>query len=91
MMTTGCIPWSDDPTVSLPAIASLTSLTNILIKSVHSAWPEPYRRRHLLRLWLRDPAGRPLPKEQQGSRSDRSVQIQGLKMIAPLDVETAAE
>jgi hypothetical protein len=37
MMTTGCIPWSDDPTVSLPAIASLTSLTNILIKSVHSA------------------------------------------------------
>ena len=40
-MTTGCIPWSDDPTVSLPAIASLTSLTNILttilIKSVHSA------------------------------------------------------
>ena len=54
-------------------------------------WPEPHRRRHLLRLWLRDPAGRPLPKEQHGSRSDRGVQIQGLKMIAPLDVETAAE
>jgi hypothetical protein len=53
-------------------------------------WPEPHRRRHLLRLWLRDPAGRPLPKEQRGSRRDRGVQIEGLKMTAPLDVEVAA-
>jgi hypothetical protein len=50
-------------------------------------WPEPHRRRHLLRLWLRDPAGRPLPKEQRGTRRDRGVQIEGLKRIAPLDVE----
>ncbi len=49
-------------------------------------WPEPNRRRHLLRLWLRDPGGRPLPKEQRGTRRDRGVQIEGLKMIAPLDV-----
>jgi len=53
-------------------------------------WPEPDRRRHLLRLWLRDGAGRPLPKEQRGSRRDRGVQIEGLKMVAPLDVEVAA-
>jgi len=53
-------------------------------------WPEPHRRRHLLRLWLRDGAGRPLPKEQRGTRRDRGVQIEGLKMIAPLDVEVAA-
>ena len=53
-------------------------------------WPEPHRRRHLLRLWLRDPAGRPLPKEQRGSRRDRGVQIEGLQPIAPLDVEVAA-
>jgi hypothetical protein len=53
-------------------------------------WPEPQRRRHLLRLWLRDPAGRPLPKEQRGTRRDRGVQIEGLRMIAPLDVEVAA-
>ena len=53
-------------------------------------WPEPKRRRHLLRLWLRDPAGRPLPKEQRGSRRDRGVQIEGLARIAPLDVEVAA-
>lgn len=53
-------------------------------------WPEPHRRRHLLRLWLRDPAGRPLPKEQRGTRRDRGVQIEGLKMFAPLDVKVAA-
>ena len=53
-------------------------------------WPEPHRRRHLLRLWLRDPAGRPLPKEQRGTRRDRGVQIDGLAMVAPLDVEVAA-
>ena len=53
-------------------------------------WPEPHRRRHLLRLWLRDPAGRPIPKEQRGTRRDKGVQIDGLKMTAPLDVEVAA-
>ncbi|HEY2228226.1 MAG TPA: TauD/TfdA family dioxygenase [Xanthobacteraceae bacterium] len=52
-------------------------------------WPEPHRRRHLLRLWLRDRSGRPIPKEQRGSRRDRGVQIEGLKMCAPLDVEVA--
>jgi Taurine catabolism dioxygenase TauD, TfdA family len=53
-------------------------------------WPESHRRRHLLRLWLRDSAGRPLPKEQRGTRRDRGVQIDGLKMFAPLDVEVEA-
>jgi hypothetical protein len=53
-------------------------------------WPEPHRRRHLLRLWLRDPAGRPIPVQQRGTRRDKGVQIEGLRMIAPLDVEVAA-
>jgi hypothetical protein len=53
-------------------------------------WPETHRRRHLLRLWLRDPAGKPIPKEQRGSRRDRGVQIEGVRPIAPLDVEVAA-
>jgi hypothetical protein len=53
-------------------------------------WPEPHRRRHLLRLWLRDPSGRPIPKEQRGTRRDKGVQIAGLEMTAPLDVEVAA-
>jgi Taurine catabolism dioxygenase TauD, TfdA family len=53
-------------------------------------WPEPHRRRHLMRLWLRDPAGKPIPVEQRGSRRDKGVQIEGLEMVAPLDVEVAA-
>jgi hypothetical protein len=53
-------------------------------------WPEQHRRRHLLRLWLSDPIGRPIPKEQRGTRRDKGVQIEGLKMIVPLDVDVAA-
>jgi hypothetical protein len=53
-------------------------------------WPELDRRRHLLRLWLRDSTGRPIPQEQRGTRRDKGVQIAGLKMTAPLDVEVAA-
>ena len=53
-------------------------------------WPEPHRRRHLLRLWLRDPVGKPIPVEQRGTRRDKGVQIAGLKMVVPLDVEVAA-
>jgi len=53
-------------------------------------WPEKHRRRHLLRLWLRDPTGKPIPKEQRGSRRDRGVQIEGVERVAPLDVEVMA-
>jgi len=53
-------------------------------------WPDLHRRRHLLRLWLRDPSGRPIPVEQRGTRRDKGVQIEGLKMVAPLDVEVKA-
>jgi hypothetical protein len=53
-------------------------------------WPEPHRRRHLLRLWLRDTAGgRPIPADQSNSRRAKGIQIDGLKMVAPLDVEAA--
>jgi hypothetical protein len=53
-------------------------------------WPDPARRRHLLRLWLRDPNGRPIPKEQREGRFGRGVNIKGVKRIAPLDAEVAA-
>jgi hypothetical protein len=52
-------------------------------------WPEPARKRHLLRLWLYDPAGRPIPKEQREGRFGRGVNVQGVKRVAPLDVEAA--
>lgn len=56
-------------------------------------WPEPERRRHLMRLWLAIPQARPLPPvfaERYGSVTpgDRGgVMIKGAKLAAPLDAE----
>jgi hypothetical protein len=53
-------------------------------------WPDPARRRHLLRLWLRDPNGRPISKEQREGRVGTGVNIKGVQRIAPLDAEAEA-
>jgi hypothetical protein len=53
-------------------------------------WPEPERKRHLLRLWLHDPAGRLIPKEQREGRFGRGVSVKGVARVAPLDVDAAA-
>jgi hypothetical protein len=53
-------------------------------------WPEPQRKRHLLRLWLSDPSSRPLLKVVREGRTGRGVQLKGVKLIAPLDVTDAA-
>lgn len=53
-------------------------------------WPEAARKRHLLRLWLSDPSSRPLLKVVREGRTGRGVQLQGVKLIAPLDVVDAA-
>ena len=47
-------------------------------------WPQAGRRRHLLRLWLRDPHGRPVTEAQRMGRTGRGVMIDGLRKIAPL-------
>jgi hypothetical protein len=52
-------------------------------------WPDQDRRRHLLRLWLRDTAGRPIPKEQREGRHGKGVQIAGMRLVAPLDAAAA--
>jgi hypothetical protein len=55
-------------------------------------WPEPERRRHLLRLWLAPPEARPLPEvfvERYGSVTpgDRGgVVVRGTRLVVPLDV-----
>jgi alpha-ketoglutarate-dependent taurine dioxygenase len=55
-------------------------------------WPEPERRRHLLRLWLAPPGARPLPEvfaQRYGSITpgDRGgVMVRGTRLVAPLDV-----
>ena len=53
-------------------------------------WPEPERKRHLLRLWLSDPVGRPIPPEQRKGRAGRGVKLEGVSLIAPLDVTEEA-
>lgn len=56
-------------------------------------WPEPERKRHLLRLWLAPPQARPLPivfAERYGSviPGDRGgVVAQNGRLVAPVDVE----
>jgi hypothetical protein len=56
-------------------------------------WPEPERKRHLLRLWLAPPSARPLPpayEERYGSVTpgDRGgIIVKGTKLTAPIDAE----
>jgi hypothetical protein len=52
-------------------------------------WPEPERKRHLLRLWLFDPENRPIPQEQRQGYRGRGVLPAGVKLNAPLDVHEA--
>jgi hypothetical protein len=46
-------------------------------------WPEPERRRHLLRLWLGTGGARPLPPEFQ--RQAQGIPFKGRATVAPLD------
>lgn len=49
-------------------------------------WPEPSRKRHLLRLWLSDLEGRPIPPEQRVGRSGRGVTLE-VRPNVPLDMD----
>jgi hypothetical protein len=50
-------------------------------------YPEPERRRHLMRLWLNDPVGRPLPPGYKDNIS--GIEIDGTVRTAPLDMVEA--
>jgi hypothetical protein len=56
-------------------------------------WPEPERKRHLLRLWLSPPNARPLPPvyaERYGSLDPGNrggVMVAGTRLTAPLETE----
>lgn len=56
-------------------------------RSAYEDWPEPHRKRHLLRLWLRDPAGRPLPDSVR--ENFVGVEVKGTKHCAPTDLMLA--
>ncbi|MGH9761060.1 MAG: TauD/TfdA family dioxygenase, partial [Blastocatellia bacterium] len=57
-------------------------------------WPEPDRKRHLLRLWVAPPGARPLPEvfaERYGSigPGDRGgVIVKGIKAVVPFDTNS---
>jgi hypothetical protein len=48
-------------------------------------WPEPDRRRHLLRLWVSDPAARPVPEIYRKIIS--GINVEGVEPNTPLDVD----
>jgi len=51
-------------------------------------WPEPDRKRHLFRLWLRDPGCRPVPDATRENFD--GIEVEGFRPWAPLDAEQAA-
>lgn len=53
-------------------------------RSAYEDWPEPARKRHLLRLWLRDSHGRPLPSTVR--ENFIGVEVAGFKPTVPLEL-----
>lgn len=66
-------------------IQFLNNFVMLHTRRAYEDWPEPDRKRHLLRLWLSDPDGRLIPAEQRNGRSGRGLEIAGVQRIAPLD------
>lgn len=64
----------------------LNNFVTLHTRREYQDWPDEAQKRHLLRLWLSDPDGRPIPKEQREGRSGRGVLLQGMTFVAPLDV-----
>ena len=67
-------------------IQFLNNFVTLHTRREYEDWPEDTRKRHLLRLWLSDPGGRPIPHEQREGRSGRGVYLRGVNVVAPLDV-----
>lgn len=56
-------------------------------RNAYEDWSETNRKRHLMRLWLADDAGRPLPDSVR--RNFRGVVVAGFKPTVPFDVAAA--
>ena len=59
-------------------------------RRMYEDWPEASRKRHLLRLWLHDAVGRPIPEYRRQGRHGRGVLLEGVVPNAPLDMTEAA-
>lgn len=53
-------------------------------------WPEPHRKRHLLRLWLSDDEARVLPAFMREGMLHEGVALKGVAPTAPLEAEAGA-
>ena len=71
-------------------IQLLNNFVTLHTRREYQDWPEPERKRHLLRLWLSDPGSRPMLEQLRVGRAGRGVHLEGVKLIAPLDVDAAA-
>ena len=70
-------------------IQFLNNFVMLHTRREYSDWPEAERKRHLLRLWLYDANGRPIPQAQREGRFGRGVSVKGVQRIAPLEAEAA--
>jgi len=68
----------------------LNNYVTLHSRRAYEDWPEPSRKRHLLRLWLSDPEGRAIPSEQRAGYEGAGVLPAGVKLNAPLDVDELA-
>lgn len=68
-------------------IQFLNNFVMLHTRREYEDWLEPSRKRHLLRLWLSDPDSRPVPIEQREGRSGQGVMLEGVQLVAPLDVQ----
>ena len=68
----------------------LNNYVTLHSRRAYEDWPEPERKRHLLRLWLADSHGRVIPKQQREGYEGTGILPAGVKLNAPLDVSELA-
>ncbi len=64
----------------------LNNCVTLHARRSYDDWPEPERKRHLLRLWLSDPEARPLPPDQMQGYVGSGVLLQGVTPNVSLDI-----
>ena len=72
-------------------IQFLNNFVTLHTRRAYEDWPEPARKRHLLRLWLCPPNGRPLPPTfadryggtEIGNRG--GIMLPGVKLVTPME------
>ncbi len=67
-------------------IQFLNNFVMLHTRREYEDWPEPARKRHLLRLWLYDPEGRPIPRSSARAASAAACNSRASRRVAPLDV-----